>query len=369
MRPRIVLSQKTRLSLAALLAGMLAIAHAGPVFSQVLVPAGPQAQNEPSITLLPNNVAVLGFNTQNPLGSSGFGVSAVGGGVWPNVGVIPLPAPFISAGDPALDFNSTGQVFYAMLGVNRNRPICRGRDLGPAGIFVAPSFAPFPGIPPFWRQPVPVSIALEPCVDLDKEYIAIDRISPARFPLGSRDNIYISFSRFGPGALARQRKDIQFSRSTNFGMLYSRPFTISETLNLARASDYRQASIPAAAPINGVYVAWVEVPNSPSANVGPGVIRIQRSTDGGWSFPLALPGLAAPVQSVEILLNRIHGSRLVHTTIPTMAVNTVGALAGQVYVAFADRRGGQLDIFFARDVGAGFPALPCACQFGARYPG
>src|SRR5204862_6040905 len=104
--------------------------------------------------------------------------------------------------------------------------------------------------------------------------------------------------------------------------------------------------------------AWCEGPNITSANVGPGIIRIQHSTDGGRSFPFALPEPAAPAQSVELLRNGINGSNLVHSTIPTMAVNTVGALAGQVYVAFADRRAGQLDIFFAGDVGAGFPALP-----------
>src|SRR5436309_6233979 len=183
-----MLSRSTSCSFALLLASILVIIDPGSVIAQVLVPAGPTAQNEPSITWLPNNVAVVGYNTDNPARISGFGVSAVGGGPWPNVGTIALPAPFISGGDPALDFNSMGQAFYAMLGPNLNRPICPGRPLGPAGIFVAPSFAPFPGIPPFWKQPVPVSIALEPCVDVDKEYIAIDRISPAPFPLGSRDN-------------------------------------------------------------------------------------------------------------------------------------------------------------------------------------
>ena len=110
-------------------------------------------------------------------------------------------------------------------------------------------------------------------------------------PAGSRDNIYVSFTRFGLG-----RDDIQFSRSTNLGLLYSRPVTISETLNLARAGDYRQVSVPAAGPNNGVYVEWAEALNVNA----PGTIPIQHSTDGGRSFPLNLPPPAAPVDLVEL---------------------------------------------------------------------
>jgi hypothetical protein len=317
-----------------------ALAFVGLCVAQVNVPAGRTTQNETSITVPPNNVAIVGYNTDNAGSFSGFGVSAAGGGAWPNVGTIPLPAPFVAAGDPAVDFNTMGQVFYAMISTIGNHL---------AGIFVAPSFAPFPAGPPFWQPAVPVLIALDPNVDLDKEYISIDRVSPARFPGGSRDNIYVSFTRFGPG-----RDDIQFSRSTNLGVLYSRPFTVSETLNLARAADYRQVSVPAAAPNNGVYVAWAEAVNVNA----PGKIQIQHSTDGGRSFPLNLPPPAAPVQLVEFMRPLGNGSAMVHGTVPTMAVNSVGGFAGQVYVAFADRRNGQLDIFFTRDAGGGFPAAP-----------
>jgi hypothetical protein len=101
-----------------------------------------------------------------------------------------------------------------------------------------------------------VLIALDDNVALDKEYIAIDRHAALPFPNGTRDNIYISFTRFGPG-----RDDIQFSRSTNLGALYSRPVTISETLNQARAGDYRQVSVPAAGVNSDVYVAWSEALN------------------------------------------------------------------------------------------------------------
>jgi hypothetical protein len=331
--------KRRRSPFAVRLACITVLAFTGRGIAQVNVPAGAGTQNETSITVLPNNVAIVGYNTDGA-SASGFGVSNAGAGAWPNVGAIPLPAPFMAAGDPAVDINTLGQAFYAMISSIGNHL---------AGIFVAPSFAPFPIAPPFWQPAVPVLIALDDNVDLDKEYIAIDRNSLLPSPNGSRDNIYVSFTRFGPG-----RDDIQFSRSTNLGLLYSRPVTISETLNQARAGDYRQVSVPAAGINSNVFVAWSEALNINA----PGKIQIQHSTDAGRSFPLNLPPQAAPVDLVEFKRPLGNGSAMVHGTVPTMAVNTVGGFAGQVYVAYADRRNGQLDIFFNRDAGGGFAAVP-----------
>src|SRR5262249_50665446 len=74
------------------LACLLAFALACPAIAQVNVPAGRNAQNETSITVLPINIAIVGYNTNDPASLSGFGVSNAGAAAWLDVGTIPLPA-------------------------------------------------------------------------------------------------------------------------------------------------------------------------------------------------------------------------------------------------------------------------------------
>lgn len=327
---------------------VLAAQVLAPASAQVPVPTigprDPATQNEPSIVVNADNPAqpnqvIVGFNTAGA-STSGYSISNDSGITWPAIQFIGLPAPFRAAGDPALAANISGQAFYAMIAVNTNF----GDGL-PRGIFVAPQVGNAFG------QGVPVAVTADPRVVLDKEFIAIDRVSQAPFLGGARDNIYVTFTRFGPG-----RNDIQYSRSTNLGRLYSRAVTISETRNAAKASFYRQGSVPAAASGNRVFVTWTE---ADAGNAKVGRMMFQGSSDGGRSFPIA-PALAANTEPHPHRAPVGNGSNLQMVTLPTLAVdNNGGQFDGNIYLAWADRRGGNLDIYFTRSTAA----PPAACTF------
>ena len=337
-----------RIATLALVVAVAAIVTLRIVYAQVQVPAGALAQNEPSIAvnpIIPNQV-IVGYNTDNLASFSGFGFSP---GFPP--GTILLPPPFQATGDPALAFNSAGQAFYATLGSAFKDTV--------SGIFVArQAGAGFgPG--------VPVAISTDPRAFLDKEFIAVDRILPgARFPAGSRDNVYVSFSRFSAG-----REDIQFSRSTDLGLSYSRAATISETVNRALVNFSRRGSVPSASRGNRVFVAWRELPNL-AAPVG--TLTLQGSSDGGRSFPLGMPAPAANINPHTPHRGPVgNGSAMELVTFPTLAIdNTGGQFDGRIYLAWNDTRAGDLDIMFTRSVGPApaqctFNTPPCTVPFAA----
>jgi hypothetical protein len=171
-----------------------------------------------------------------------------------------------------------------------------------------------------WERPVVV----DRTTVTDKQWIAADQ--DPRGDSRYEDNLYMSWTAVGDG--------IVFSRSTNGNRSWL-PFVTLTTGDV-------QGSITAVGPDGTVYVAWGRnIFNGPA----PGTMQVTASTNGGASF--AAPVLAANITSVPFFLP--NGLPEVNfrspASLPAFAVSPAN---GFLFLAWADYRHGDADIFLAR---------------------
>jgi hypothetical protein len=156
-----------------------------------------------------------------------------------------------------------------------------------------------------------------------------------------RGNLYVAWTRFDVygSANPEHKSHIYFSRSTDAGKSFAVPRKISEQPGDARdKSDTLMGACPAVGPKGEVYVVWS----------GPRGLILAKSTDAGlnfgkntvvadcagWDFPVAGLGRASGYASIG-------------------ADVSDGKDRGSVYVAWADTRNGDPDVFLtvSRDGG------------------
>jgi hypothetical protein len=189
-----------------------------------------------------------------------------------------------------------------------------------------------------WNAQVPV-IELFNSVEPyeDKPWIKADmsRNSP------HRGNLYIAWTRFDVygSSNPEHKSHIYFSRSVDAGKSFTVPRKISEKPGDARdKSDTVMGACPAIGPKGEVYVVWS----------GPKSLFFARSTDAGlnfdknktiadcvgWDFPVGGLGRASGYASVGVDVSQ-------------------GKDQGSIYVAWADTRNGDPDVFLivSRDGG------------------
>jgi len=181
--------------------------------------------------------------------------------------------PYDAGGDPALAFDSRGDVYYAGLGFDRTGPpntvaVNRGTFDGSGHLS--------------WSAPTFINPTTAPSVLNDKEWIAADSNASSPF----RDRIYVTWTRFvfNPANGRYVQSPIAFAYSTDHGATFSRPTMISGNVL------YGQGSRPVVAPDGTLYVFW----DGSTRLAQLDSTYMVKSTDGGasWSKPLAVSALA-----------------------------------------------------------------------------
>lgn len=155
----------------------------------------------------------------------------------------------------------------------------------------------------------------------DKEWIASDLSPISPFV----NNLYISWTSFSLGG-------IRLTKSTNGGANWLTPVAVSATTGDVQGSHLCVSR-------NGqINVVWLQF----STN---GVVRFDRSTDGGTTFGTDVSVASGTFPSG--LPNDVN-------TFPNIAVdNSSGPRSGWLYIAFADNRNGDCDVFLCKSTDNG----------------
>ena len=177
-----------------------------------------------------------------------------------------------AGGDPALAFDSRGNVYYAGLGFNRasapNTVAVNKGTFDASGALT-------------WGPPTFINQTTSPSTFNDKEWIAADHYATSRF----RDRVYVSWTRFIFNASNGNyvQSPIFFVYSTDGGHTFSAPQAIGGTVH------YDQGSRPVVGPDGSVYV-FFEGSTRLAALSSTYVVK---STDGGVTFgkPVAISTL------------------------------------------------------------------------------
>ena len=208
-----------------------------------------------------------------------------------------------AGGDPALAFDSQGNVYYAGLGFNRTSPpntvaVNKGTFDGGGNLS--------------WGPPTFINPTTSPSTLNDKEWIAADSNLASPF----KDRVYVSWTRFifNPIHGNYVQSPIFFAYSTDGGQTFSGPQSIVGNVL------YDQGSRPLVGADGTVYVIF----NGSTRLASLSSTYIVKSTDGGVSF--GKPVKVADVQFVIPLAN----TAFRNDSYPAGAV----APNGDVYVAW-----------------------------------
>jgi hypothetical protein len=218
-------------------------------------------------------------------GYSGTYFSNDGGATWCCAGTDPahlgtlIPGvdhlaggPYDAGGDPAVAFDSRGNVYYAGLGFDRTaapNTVAVNRGTFSSGGSLS------------WGAPTFIDQTTSPAVFNDKEWIGADHYASSPF----RDRVYVTFTRFvfnaSTGAFVQA--PIFEAFSTDGGATFSAPQAISSNVL------YDQGSRPIVGPDGTVYV-FFEGATRLSALDSTYMVK---STDGGvtWGKPVAISTL------------------------------------------------------------------------------
>jgi len=189
--------------------------------------------------------------------------------------------PYDAGGDPALDWDSHGHVYYAGLGFNRTS----------APNTVTVSRGTFSGGDLHWGGPTFVNATTSPSTLNDKEWISVDHNPSSAY----RDRIYLTWTRFlfNPSNGKYTQSPIFFAASTDGGATFTSPKSISGNVL------YDQGSRPVVGPDGTLYVFWNGSTRLQSLNS----TWVARSTNGGASFskPVAVSQLTDSMELTDTL--------------------------------------------------------------------
>ncbi len=349
-------------------------------------------QNETAIAVDPNNPnrIVGGANdyvtrtwtctiSGTPCSALGDGYSGTyysndGGATWQaasaldgsNIGtLIPgvehlVGGPYDAGGDPAVAFDSQGNVYYAGLGFDRNAP--------PNTVAVNKGTFDQSG-KLTWGGPTFINPTTSPAIFNDKEWIAVDSHASSPF----RDRVYVTWTRFVFNAQNGNyvQSPISFVYSTDGGKTFSSPQLISGNVL------YGQGSRPVVAPDGTLYVFWDASTRLASLDS----TWVVKSTDGGvtWSKPVAISQLVdiIPAANTAFRVNSFPAAAVatngdVYATWASMVDDATGGLC-----ASATNNGCHSTTFWSKSTDGGatwsapalaFPALDASTRTAIGYP-
>ena len=191
-----------------------------------------------------------------------------------------------AGGDPAVAFDSRGNVYYAGLGFNRAS--------APNTVTVSRgTFASNGALS--WSAPTFINQTTSPSTLNDKEWIAVDHNPASPF----RDRVYVTWTRFlfNPSNGRYVQSPIAFVSSSDGGRTFTAPKMISGNVL------YSQGSRPVVGPDGSLYVFWDGSTRLASTNS----TYVVKSTDGGatWTAPKAIAPLTeiAPLHNTAFRVN------------------------------------------------------------------
>lgn len=194
--------------------------------------------------------------------------------------------PYDAGGDPALAFDSRGNVYYSGLGFDRTAP--------PNAVAVNQGTFDANGVL-HWSQPTFINATTSPSTLNDKEWIAADWHASSPF----RDRVYVTWTRFlfNPVTGRYVQSPIFEAHSADGGKTFSGPQLIAGNVL------YSQGSRPVVGPDGTVYVFW----DGSTRLATLDSIYMVKSSDGGatWSKPVAVSKLVdiIPVANTAFRVN------------------------------------------------------------------
>jgi PKD repeat protein len=281
-------------------------------------------QSENSVFVHPTNgQLVLNSNnsTQNPVGSlygANYLISADGGTTW---GGSVNGAGGSNSGDPAAAIGLTGRQYIGFIDNNDGQSVAYSTNNGTT-----------------WTT---VAAAIQNGDLLDKNHLWIDNSASSPY----EGNIYVSYTDFGDPDYA-----IEITRSTNDGLSYSTPVSISAAVN---AGSHNQGVNIQTGPDGEVYVIWAIYDDFPADETA---IGFAKSTNGGATF--------APASRI---ISNIRGIRTSETSknhrvnsFPSMAVDISGGPNnGNLYIVWANigvpgtNTGSDIDVYMIKSTNEG----------------
>ncbi len=290
---------------------------------------------------------------------------------------------FTTAADPVLASGTNGMFYYGGIAFNR------GSSLG--AVFVA-RFMDLnnkengdisrDSLPIRYINTVPVAYGTTtPSQFLDKPAIATDiprGSSTCTFSVTQSDgtavqqkvpagNVYVAYANVVTNALTgAQTSTINFSRSTNCGVTWSKPIAISKIYAISQG-----ATIQIDPETGIVYVAWRVIHNAQQPKDG---IAIAASLNGGQSFLPAITVVSLPPfnpnnPTAAALFDQNTTETTFRTTAyPALAVGDSGIalIPGPVYIAWSQR--GQGPNGEARIMMLAIPGNACSSSSGFKPP-
>src|SRR5215467_2041140 len=239
-----------------------ALVPAGPVWRAAQAPpnvlvnnpgedtgSGHTTQSEPSLAVRLPNIVVGFIDTANLGNQAGVARSDSSGALFTDEATL---ADVSTNGDCVLTADNAGDFFFAFLGEDSK---------GHSSIAVARSAD---GGATFGRAVQASVSSNSPQVVQDKDWITADVTGTA-----TDGNLYVAWTSLDTAA---RTAEIQFSRSADHGITWSRAMRLSD---MGPALGHHGA-MPAVAPDGTLYVAWT--------NRDTGAILIARSDDGGLNF-------------------------------------------------------------------------------------
>jgi len=208
--------------------------------------------------------------------------------------------------DPVTTFDDQGNGYFTLL------------TRGPTGVDMLKKPAGSNWLPP---------VVVNRTTSTDKQWIMGDQNPQGISPYAG--NLYMSWTSFGGPVTG-----IVFSRSTDRNQTWSSPIALS-------GGDV-QGSVPGVAPGGTVYVVF----GRGIFYGGSGTLEFVKSTNGGVTF--GSPGIAANITAIPYTLP--NSWFRTPASLPAFAVSPAN---GYLYVAWADYRNGDADIYFARSTNGG----------------
>jgi hypothetical protein len=219
-----------------------------------------------------------------------------------------------AGGDPAVAFDSRGNVYYAGLGFDRTAP--------PNTVTVNKGTFDNKGNLT-WGPPAFINQTNSPSIINDKEWIAADSNPTSPF----RDRVYVTWTRFifNPHNGRYVQSPIAVAYSKDGGQTFSDPQLIVGNVL------YGQGSRPAVGPDGTVYVFWDGSTRLASLDS----IWMVKSTDGGksWSKPVAVSDLVdiIPAANTVFRVNSYPAAAVasngdVYVTWDSLVSNSTGGL-------------------------------------------